>query len=344
MNQTDSHPQPGHIGRYRLNLCLLVLLAVFGMIWFYRHLHLYVTETTFVGGTLSVWGVWKLVQSWVNWGLDTAEISLARRFLGRPACTEYLVLSSLLLACLYLGTSSIYFSYEGGKPGEEKYMVEVSADSNLFLEPQEVTSWQRIAGKPFFFRTRSKDLIFEITEPGGYLPIKFEKSEKFKPWSNIYLRVPADFTPKTFRVIRLIPFGYIWQKLPKTAEESENRYYLRVTHAGMTYIIDDLRKQSVFIGAGDHDAKMLLESLDREKNRKVLENYLADKGALGDMQDKFITTWEFEPRFVSTGEFQSSDGIELELGREGDEKPLLKKQITVSADKTLQTIFLEVIP
>ncbi|MCD6388876.1 MAG: hypothetical protein J7L69_05645 [Desulfobulbaceae bacterium] len=117
MNQTVSPPQSDYMGRYRLNLCLLVLFAVFGMIWFYRHLHLYVTETTLVGGTLSVWGVWKLLQSLIKWGVDTAEISFSHRFLGRPVFTEYLFLSSLLLACLYLGTSSIYLSYEGAKPG-----------------------------------------------------------------------------------------------------------------------------------------------------------------------------------------------------------------------------------
>lgn len=336
MNQTVSNPQALHMGRYRLNLCLLVLFAVFGMIWFYRHLHLYVTETTFVGGTLSVWGVWKLLQSWLKWGLDTAEISLAHRFLGRPAFTEYLVLSSLLLACLYLGTSSIYLSYEGAKPGDAEFMVEVSTESNLFLEPQEVTSYQRIAGKPFFFRTRSTQLTFNVAEPGGYVPLE----KDFKPWSNIYLRVPADFTPKTFRIIRLIPSGKILQKLPKIGDDPLHRYDLRITHHGRTFILDDFRRQAIFIGAAENDAKMVVKKQDKEKFRQVLDNHLISLGIPGDRLKEFITTWEFEPQFLATGEFRAGDKIDLELLRRGQEKPLLNEQITVLANKTLQTIFL----
>ncbi|MEA3546261.1 MAG: hypothetical protein U9R66_01250, partial [Thermodesulfobacteriota bacterium] len=317
---------------------------VFGMIWFYRHLHLYVTETTFVGGTLSVWGVWKLLQSWLNWGLDTAEISLAQRFLGRPAFTEYLVFSSLLLACLYLGTSSIYLSYEGAKPGDAEFVVEVSADSNLFLKPQKVTSYQRVAGKPFFFRTRSTDLIFDITEPGGYLPKKFEESFNFKPWSNIYLRVPADFTSKTFRLIRLIPSGMILQKLPKVGDEEKNPYDLRITHHGQTYILNDFRRQAVFIGAAENDAKMVLKKQNKEKFRQVLENHLISLGIPADARKNLITIWEFGPQFLATSEFRSGDRIELELIRRGQEMPLFNGHITVPADKTLQTIFLEVSP
>lgn len=340
MNQAVSHPQSDHMGRYRLNLCLLVLFAVFGMIWFYRHLHLYVTETTFIGGTLSVWGLWKLLQSWVKWGLDTAEISLARRFLGRPAFTEYLVLFSLLLAGLYLGTSSIYLSYEGAIPGEAEFMVEVSAESNLFLEPQKVTSYQRIAGKPFFFRTRSTKLTFNIAEPGGYVLLE----KDFKPWSNIYLRVPADFTPKTFRIVRLIPSGMILQKLPKVGDDTQHPYDLHITHHGRTYILDDFRRQAVFIGAAENDVKMAVKKLDKEKFRQVLENHLINLGVPGDVRKNFITTWEFGPQFLATAEFRSGDRIDLELIQRGQGEPLLKKQITVPVDKTLQTIFLKESP
>lgn len=211
--EPSANKVPEISNRYRINLILLVFLIICLTFWFYKHLHLYVTESAFIGGTLTLWGGWKLIQSWVKWGLETADKSLIQRYIGRTAATEYLVLAFIVLCVLYVTTSSVYLVYEGAKAGETEFSIVVTQNDNPYLEPVKVASYQRVAGRPFFLRFSSFGLKFNIIHPHGFEPIE----KRFRPWTNIYLRVPIDFKRKDFHLIRLIPGASLLRAYPKTS-------------------------------------------------------------------------------------------------------------------------------
>jgi hypothetical protein len=202
---------------YRINVSLFVILAVSTMLWVNRHLQPYLIKTTLIGGTLTLWGIWKLIQSWVKWGLESAEISLARRILDRQASTEVLVLGLVVLAVLFFSTSSVYLVYEGDKKGEAEYTVEVTHDDKPYLEPITIASYNRVKGRPLFLRISGVHLQFDITTPRGFQPLERD----FGPGSSIHLRVPLDFKRKELHLLRLVPGLTIWNELPKIRAEPQ---------------------------------------------------------------------------------------------------------------------------
>jgi hypothetical protein len=322
---------------YRINVSLFVILAISAMLWLNRHLQPYLVKTTLIGGTLTLWGIWKLIQSWVKWGLESAEISLARRVLDRKATTEILVLGLVVLGFLFFSTSSVYLVYEGEKKGETEYTVEVTHNDNPYLEPVTVASYKRVRGQPFFLRFSMVHLKFDITAPLGFQPLE----KDFGPGSNIHLRVPLDFRRKEFHLLRLVPGLKLRNTLPKTRSEPQAEYRLRVAWNGEECSVDDLRSQTVYIGADSADIAALLANEDRAAFRSILANYLIEWEVPENKRGDIATMWESKRRIVSTPEFKGGDQIDLEVVRVGSDHPLVKESIQLASGEGIKTIFLE---
>lgn len=325
--------------RYRINLTLFIILVVSLIFWFHKHLQLYVTETIFIGGTLTLWGFWKLIQSWVKWGLEKADISLAQRVFGRAAATEYIVFGLVLLSILYFATSSIYLIYEGGKSDENEFIVKVTCKDQPYTEDLIVNLNQRSTGRPFFFRTRFKDLTFDIDYPSGFAPI----IKRFYPWTNIQLKVPSDFERKDFRVLCLIPVTSIFNYLPKTCDKPQTTFYLLIEHNGKKYSLKDFRKQTVYVGGKEKDIQFFIAKRNREEFRLALHKFLDDKGYL-ERKNYFITAWTSEPAILPTDEdFKPDDQIDIKIGNNNDPNDILfEESITISTEKEIfSNIFLE---
>jgi hypothetical protein len=325
--------------RYRLNLVLFVSVAILVTLWFYKHVHLYVTESMLIGGTLTLWGVWKIVQTWVKWGLASAGVPPAQKLLGRAGATEYLVLGLVILGVLYLTTSSVYLVYEGATKGEAEFTVEVTSAGNPYLKPVTVTSYQRLAGRPFFLRLSGQDLRFNITSAHGYEPVV----RPFRPWTNIYLRVPADFKRKEFHLVRLIPGLQLLNVLPKLSDQPQARYTMRIKCNGKTYPVADLRSQTIYAGADVRDIRALIDKQDLERLRAPLRRYLNERNVPQAAWSRLVDGWESQPRLVSTAEFRAGDQVALRIDLEGAEQPVLAKTFTISKDEMSQTIILEAI-
>ncbi len=327
--------------RFRINLILFVLLAVLSMYWFYNHLHLYVTETTFIGGTLSLWGAWKLFQTWVKWGIDKTKISLTQRVLDKSVATEYLILGFVLLGFLFFTTSSLYLIYEGAKTGESEFKIEITQNGNPFVEPYTITSYKRIDGRPFFLRFSRDTLLFHISSPRGFK--SFEKT--FNPWSNINLHIPLDFVRKEYNILRLVPgIKLYFDGLPHTTNDSADvNYYLRIYRNGELYkFIDDIRIQTIYIGADSLDIIDLLQVQDKDEFRSSLLDYLIDYEEITqDSRKKIINILENRSRIISTNEFKEDDQISFLIGKDKDSIPILKQSFTIPEEKKINTIILE---
>jgi hypothetical protein len=322
---------------YRLNVGLFVVLAIAAMLWLNRHLQPYLVKTTLIGGTLTLWGIWKLIQSWVKWGIESAEVSLARRVLDRKATTEILVLALVVLAFLFFSTSSLYLIYEGESSGESEYTVQVTHNDHPYLEPVVVASYRRVIGQPFFLRLSMMRLKFDISVPLGFQPLEKE----FGPGSSIRLRVPLDFKRKEFHLLRLIPGLKLRNTLPKPGSESQAEFCLRVKRNGEEYSIHDLRSQTVYVGADSADIAALVASEDRAAFRSLLANYLIEWEVPANMRGDIATMWETKRRFVSTPEFKAGDRIDLEVVRVGSEDTLVKDSIQLVSGEGIMSIFLE---
>jgi len=335
VQQLDQQNKASH--RYRINLVLFIILAILLMFWFHKHLQRYVTETIFIGGTLTFWGAWKLIQSWVKWGLEQSKIPLAQRILDRPAATEYLVLGMFLWGIIYLTTSSVYLVYEGASSKNAEFTVKITHKNRPYMEDLKITPYKRSMGKPFFFRTQPIDLKFEIIKPWGFEPTE----KRFNPWTNIQVKVPANFKRKPFRVMSLIPGAKLYNKLPKTSDNPTVKYYLQVEHKGNKYKIDDIRRQAIYVGAQNSDIELLVAQQGEKKLQLTLDKYLADKGFPKERRSDIINACKFEPRVQSTAEFKTGDQIEVQVGNDKNSELLLKKSIKLSSNQFITYVFLE---
>src|SRR5215469_7259897 len=113
--------------RYRINAVLFAMLMVALTFWFQKHLQVYVTQIALIGGTMTLWALWELLQSWLKWGWDGDAKDTAKTLFGSARGTEYMVLGGVVLAILWLTTSSLYLNYESSVGGATEYRVEVKS-------------------------------------------------------------------------------------------------------------------------------------------------------------------------------------------------------------------------
>ena len=326
--------------RYRINLILLVLLVIGITVWFQRHLRFYFTESTMLGSTITLWGFWKLVQTWVKWGLDQAEISFSRKLLGRSSATEYLIFALIIIIFLFFSTSSIYLDYKGAEAGESSFTVAVTENQNPFLDTMRVTSFDRIQGKPFFLRFHQPELKFSISYPRGFESFK----RKFNPWSNIYLRVPFDFERKEFHAVCLVPSpqdGFLLQ-LPKEGGNPDKTYFLRIKHKGNTYSIQDLRRGLIYTGIAKEDFQILNDSQNRQFIIQELKHYLIDINVPANRREDFISQLISHPYYLNSDEFSAGDSLTVQIGKVDSQNLIINKQYIVSTENSISFLFMEV--
>jgi hypothetical protein len=323
-----------HTGRYRLNLILLVALMIFLAVWFEKHLQIYVTEILLVSGTLSLWALWQIVQSWLQWGWDEEAKEMKSRLLGARPATEYLVFALLILLVLWFTTSSVYVVYEGDTKGQNSFKIQVLSDGKPFLPPLDLTSYDRVAGRPFFLRWHSIDLSFEVTEPRGYEA----RTERLSPWTGIHLRVPADFTAKKFRVLRVVPLRAYNLLSPANLAAPDTQYSLRISRGGIcgasganveNFIINDVHRQSLYIGAAEEELKWLIDKRDQQKFQRDFTNALARNQVPEARRSEWMREWEAAPRFVSQPVFHDGDQVCIQILQGGQQlDPPMQMQVS----------------
>jgi hypothetical protein len=291
-----------------VNIVLFLLLVVGLSVWFQKHLYLYVKETYLVGGTLTIWGLWKLVKH----GFDTAtggKKPETNKILRQPGTTEYLVIGIFVTAVLYLTTSSVYVEYGDAPRGEPAYAVEVLNDGKPIVKTLEVASYQTTAGRPFFLTWGTTPLSFEIAEPAGYLSTK----DSLRPGQSIRLRVPDSFPRISYHVLRLVPDRELLNVLPELNGPVATEYALEIRRGGKVFRWSPMRQAAVCIGAGPSKILGLLESESSEKRRAVLEGILGEFNMPSEAWDYWLRFYEHARHILPTDRFAPGDEISVRV-------------------------------
>lgn len=329
----------GAVRRYRRRLVLFVLLMILLTVWFQVHLEPYVTQGVFLSGTLTLWGLWKILQSWFAWGTKGQTSEAARKWLARPVAGELLTLGLILMALLLIGTSSIYLHFAGARSGEDGYRVEVSNREHPFVEKGlQVTSAQRQAGRPFFLRWRPVPLVFRIVDRPGWEPLE----RTFFPGQALHLNVPGDFKRTQLVLLRLVPGrGFLGGDLPRAGEPVPSGTMLRLRIGDRPYVLPDLRLQSVVVGAEAKELSWALGEADRQQLRRDLDGYLGRVGMPPEGRPDYLDAWEGTPRMVSGVRLTKGAKIQVSVQR-GTGQPVRLPDIEVEHDGGIQTRFLEI--
>jgi hypothetical protein len=296
--------------RYRFNLILLIAATVLALVWFDNHLRLYVTGIRILSGTMTAWGLWKLVQSGFHWGGVEGK-PLAQRALGTGWATETLAFAVILLVVLNLTTSSLYLDYDDPRRAAE-VVVQVSSGQRPLLAPLTVHPYDTVVGRPFFLRWRGERLSFEVQRPRGYL----RREADLLPGRSLHMRVPLEFERKRFVVLCLAPGLSMFNELPRAGDPSDVTYSVRLSRQGQQWEFADVRRNELLCtGAGADDLKAEFEARDRDAFRGRLGALYSQTGLPPDRVDERVRLAEAGVRFGPSGEFAAKDQVVIEVRR-----------------------------
>jgi hypothetical protein len=247
MNEPTAAPGAGS-AEYRWRLLWFVVLVVLASLWFERHLKAYVSQTAIVGGTVTLFGLWKLVLDALGIAGEKGPADWLRRAFTSARAPGYLGFATLLLCALWACTSSIYLTYDSDSRGSGAYRVEIW-QGNRLLRPAELLSpHDKFVGQPYFFHFGREDLEFRITQPGGYEP----KKVSWATGSQITVPVPYSWDPLELHLVKIVPGEDFLHSLPPTPTTPGLRYRLELAREGAdpadAVVVDPFLKTVVFTG------------------------------------------------------------------------------------------------
>jgi len=323
--------------RYLVNFALLLGLVASLTFWFHWHVQPDATASLFVGGGLTLWGVWKGIYSLLKWGSKETLEQLPNRVLGSSGSTEYLVVAVLATGLLHFFTSSIHVAYWPAGENVRVGKVQLLYQTNglPFTAPLTVHPAQPVAGKSFAFRARTTPLRVELEEPWGYQP----KEIDFHPWTRIYLRVPHDFERKTFRLLRVVPGAGLWNRLGEPGASVETAHHLEIVYAGVTNRLTDIRRQTLYTGGTLQDLEKVAAREDKDRKISAMGRALRLSGTAESEVQSRINVLNRIPRLEPSSAFQTGDAVTLIVRSEG-QSPLLTITTNITADE-IQTIPLQ---
>jgi hypothetical protein len=260
----------GSPARYRVTLLLFAAVAAALVIWFQRHVEPYVTETLIVGGTISLWGIWKLFWSTFEGAGGDSGNDLTHKFLGGRGALRALIFAAIIVALLHLLTSSIYLRIGGARPGEESFKVRVLEGNEVFMGPFTIGPGQTI-GHPMFPNFTTRHLTYQIESPRGFLPL----SSTLALWGSDSIRVPGDFARKELHVLAFVPDETLYPDLPTETDQLGDRYYLELRAKGSIALLRKYLRGIVVTGAAAVDLPDPSTLAHDAKVREELNNHFA---------------------------------------------------------------------
>jgi hypothetical protein len=324
--------------QYQWTLILFALVAAATVIWFKRHIESYVTETLIVGGTISLWGLWKLLWSGYEDAGGDGQKTLTRRLLGNPAATRALYFAALIIAFLHFTTSSIYLSVAGAAPGEGDFKVQVIENGEVVMGPFEMSPGETI-GNPIVPGFRTRKLTYQIVQPNNFLML----DKELPPWGAHDLSVPGSFKRKVLHIVALVPDKVLYSVLPKKSEPGGERYYLEIASGGKMTLLEDYLQALVLTGAGVKDLPSSSTATHDERIREEIADHFAHAG-LERPEETVSTLLSADIQQLGSAEFaadaplQVTVGTWLEEGGARKKVPSLTCQFVVPPDRGLHTL------
>jgi hypothetical protein len=346
---TASSAQP--VGRwpYRLRLIWFVALIVLSTLWFERHLKAFVSQTAIIGGTVTLFGLWKLLLDAVGTASREGPGDWMRRAFASRRATEYLGFASILLAALYLCTSSIYLTYESDSRGSGSYTVEIWQGNRQLEAPEKLNSYDRFRGQPYFFHFGREELEFRIVDPPGYEP-------KVVPWragSQITVCVPRCFDPKQLHLVQIVPGATLIQDLPNEPIGLRYRLQLRridVTGTEFISTVEPYLKTVVYTGMSAPELALTASETARAATRREVQSWLTRLQVAS--ADSMVEQLFARPVYAGLDRLVKGDRLTMTVstvktGDDGAEvvKVIAEQDFTVPSDRSAaHFIFLERLP
>ncbi len=295
---------------YRLRLIWFVALIVLSTLWFERHLKAFVSQTAIIGGTVTLFGLWKLLLDAVSTASREGPGDWMRRAFASHRATEYLGFASILLAALYLCTSSIYLTYESDSRGSGSYTVEIWQGNRQLKAPEKLNSYDRFRGQPYFFHFGSEDLEFRIVDPPGYEP-------EVIPWragSQITLCVPRCFDPKQLHLVQIVPGATLIQDLPPEPVGLRYRLDLRrvdAKGAAFTSRVEPYLKTVVYTGMAAPELALTATESARDATRRDVQRWLTKLQVSASDQGPLVEQLFSRPAYVSLERLVKGDRLTM---------------------------------
>jgi hypothetical protein len=335
----DAPPKDDSKGSYLWTLALFAAVAAALVIWFQRHLQPYVTESLIIGGTISLWGLWKLLWTMFTDAGGEGRKDLTRRLLGTPGAFSGLLFLAIIATLLHFMTSSIYLRSAGASSGEKDFTVQVMEGDKVYMGPFTVHPGE-VLGQPHFPSLGSHELEYQILEPRGFEPLK----KTLRPWGAHNIKVPGSFSRKVLRHVVLVPDTVLFSDLPALGQEGGPRYYLSVTANDQTSVYPDLLQQLVVSGSEQPD----LPSSDSVKNeairREMQDHFNADPAVPADVV--IGTLLKADVATLASAELRAGTPIVVEVGKwkaEGDQRVRVREfscKLTTPQAGGMHTLFI----
>ena len=299
---------------YRLHLIWFVALIVLSTLWFERHLKAFVSQTAIIGGTVTLFGLWKLVIDALRFGSSEGPDDWIKRAFTSARATEYLGFATLLLTALYFCTSSIYLTFEGETRGQSSFLVEQRQGDRLLEKPEPLNSYDRFRGKPYFFHFRGEPVEFRITEPAGYEPL----TVKWGVASQHTIRVPGDFKRKELHLLQIVPGVQLLGELPMDADKPGRRYKLEMRKTGATgaessVTIFPYVQTVVYTGMSGEELKATANAAARDVTRRSVQEWLTRLNVPPEKQAPAIAQLFEEPQLHAIERLIADDQLEMTL-------------------------------
>jgi len=327
-------------GAYLWTLALFAVVAAALVIWFQRHLQPYVTESLIIGGTISLWGLWKLVWTMFTDAGGEGRKDLTRRLLGTPGAFSGLLFLAAIAALLHFMTSSIYLRSAGASSGEKDFTVQVLEGDKIYMGPFTVHPGE-VLGEPHFPSFGTHELEYQILEPRGFEPLK----KTLRPWGAHNIKVPGSFSRKVLRHVVLVPDTILFADLPPLGQEGGPRYYLSVTADDKSSVHPDLLQQLVVTGSERPD----LPASDPVKKdagirQELDDHFRADPNVPAEVV--IGTLLKADVATLASAELKAGTPIVVEVGKwktEGDQRVRIREfscKLTTPQAGGMHTLFI----
>jgi hypothetical protein len=330
------------------NLATFIVLAVLSTAWFTLHFQAYFTQVVLVGGVFTAWALVRLVWSLVLHGTDFEAKDFSRRLLSSPGMTRLLILATALMVFLWFTTASLYFEFAG--EGADDYQVQVvHVDSRQnYGEPFESSARQPLNGIFRLLQFRPIQLRCEIIKPIGREP----ENCSLLRGKSVHLKVPTDFTPKEYHLLRLMSAGRLYRRLPQVGDPEPSSFSLEVvvTRDGEELahgIRDELRKQTLNLLPPDTEARSFVAALADagEHEAEVRTRFHADGASETAEQAAAILTTNVAE--WNLAELRAGDRLVVTLVKRvqnSETEPVVETRSTIDYEVTdlqVQTIWIE---
>ena len=235
-----------------------------------------------MGGVFTLWALVRLL-----WGIFEKASKFdawdwSRRYLSSPGASRLLLVAALLLAFLWFTTTSLYFEASGGTA--DSYQVEViePASGRYYINPVSISSANSIGGAPRLLQFDKRSLQCRIVEPVGYDPVDCGLA----PGEHKRLLVPRDFSERESHLLRLVPSGSLYRKIPKHEESGPSNYSIELIldphtpgQPTVSKRWDNLRRETVNVIPVSDAEQALVKRLDnRQDYQRSLLTAFEEKG------------------------------------------------------------------